>query len=194
MTSEEFLAEANRLAKPSRQYRFASHGEPVTGYWHGVKPGGLCASIEREGKWLNVYLNEDNESGKVEVADQPTSSGRPLCREDAKSLPPVDAVFRFGSSAVERYLEAYGWKRDWEFNANFKGAVVHGYEREWAKQCPLYSGKVVAVEGGWNVPWPEGDWEDLLGLDLVLWTFEESEPWVEVFYDGSQYSVYQRVT
>ncbi len=194
MTLEELLAEANLLAKSCRHYRFAHGGEPVTGYWHGVKAGELCASIEREGKWLNVYLDADYETGRVEVSVQPIPSGRPLCRSDAKSLPPIDAVFRLGSGAVEGYLEAHGWKRDWSFNDNFKGAVAKQYEREWARQCPLYSDGIVAVEGGWNMPWPEGDWEDLLGQDLVLWTFEESEPWVEVFSDGSRYSVFQRVT
>jgi len=52
----------------------------------------------------------------------------------------------------------------------------------------------VAVAGGWNMPWPDDDWNELIDLELVLWTFEESEPWVEVFFDGSRYSVIQRIT
>lgn len=194
MTLSDFLAEANRLAKPCRHYRFASDGEPSSGYWHGVVAGELCLSIERAGKWLNVYLDEEHASGRVETSLGPILSERPLVRTSEISLPPIDAVFRFGSGAIDRYLDANGWKRDWAFNNNFKGAAAHEYEQEWTKQCPLYSDGVVAVEGGWNMPWPDDDWEDRLGLEFVLWTFEESEPWVEVFYNGSSYSVIQRVT
>ncbi|GHU19161.1 hypothetical protein FACS189475_05900 [Betaproteobacteria bacterium] len=194
MTLEEFLAEARRLAKACRHYRFAETGEPVSGYWHGLKNGHICVSIERGANWLNVYLDNKCESGYVDVSARPIASSRPLYRSDAESLPPVDAVFRFGSAAIDKYIQEYGWKRDWEFNNNFKGAVAHEYEQEWAKQCPLYAGGVVAVEGGWNIPWPGNDWNGLLDSALVLWTFEESEPWVEVFWDGSKFSVLQRIT
>ncbi|EMN5133992.1 hypothetical protein RVV79_007191 [Burkholderia contaminans] len=192
MTLEDFLIEARRLARPSHQYRFAEDGEPVTGYWHGVEAGALCLSVEREGTWLNVYLDADGASGRVKTATQPLRSERPLYRTDATSLPPIEAVFRFGSAAIDAYLDAHGWQRDWGFNSNFKGIAAHDYEREWMAQCPLYTGGVVAVAGGWNMPWPDDD--ELIGLDLVLWTFEESEPWVEVFSDGGRYSVIQRIT
>ena len=194
MTLEDFLIEARRLARPSRQYRFADDGEPVTGYWHGVDAGALCISIERDGMWLNVHLDESGASGHVETTTQPVRSDHPLCRSDAMSLPPVDAVFRFGSAAIGAYLDAHGWQRDWGFNDNFKGTAAHDYAREWIAQCPLYTGGVVAVAGGWNMPWPDDDWNELIDLELVLWTFEESEPWVEVFFDGSRYSVIQRIT
>jgi hypothetical protein len=194
VTLDEFLAEANRLAKPCYYYQFAHAGQPITGYWHGVKAGELCISIKHKGNWLNVYLDENYSSGRVELSIQPNPSNSPLYRSDAISLPPIDAVFRFGSNEIEKYLKNHGWQRDWGFNNNFKGAVAHEYQKEWFKNCPLYTGGVVAVEGGWNIPWPEGDWESLLGLDLLLWTFEESEPWVEVFTNGSLFSVFQRIT
>ncbi|RXV69273.1 hypothetical protein D1006_29825 [Burkholderia stabilis] len=194
MTLDDFLAEAHRLARPCRQYRFADGGAPVTGYWHGVDAGALCVSVERDGTWLNVYLDERGASGRVETSAQPVPSKHPLYRSDATSLPPIEAVFRFGSAAIDAYLSAYGWQRDWGFNDNFKGLAAHDYAREWMRQCPLYTTGVVAVAGGWHVPWPDDDWDDLTGLDLVLWTFEESEPWVEVFSDGSRYSVIQRIT
>ncbi|AOR72003.1 hypothetical protein BBJ41_31825 [Burkholderia stabilis] len=194
MTLDDFLTEAHRLVRPCRQYRFADDGAPVTGYWHGIDAGALCVSVERDGTWLNVYLDEHGASGRVETSAQPVPSERPLCRSDATSLPPIEAVFRFGSAAIDAYLSAHGWQRDWGFNDNFKGVEVHDYAREWMRQCPLYTTGVVAVAGGWHVPWPDDDWDDLAGLDLVLWTFEESEPWVEVFSDGSRYSVIQRIT
>ena len=146
---------SDRSAAPRqaiRQYRFAEDGEPVTGYWHGVEAG-ACVSVERDGTWLNVYLDADGASGRVETAAQPDRSERPLCRSDAISLPPIEAVFRFGSAAIDTYLGAHGWQRDWGFNSNFKGTAAHDYEREWMAQCPLYTG-VVAVAGGWNMPLP----------------------------------------
>ena len=85
-----------------------------------------------------------------------------------------------------------GGPRAWGGPGNFTGAAAHDYEREWMAQCPLYTGGVVAVAGGWNMPWPEDD--ELDDRELVLWTFEASEPWVEVFSDGSRYSVIQRIT
>ncbi|MDF3083080.1 hypothetical protein [Burkholderia sola] len=194
MTSDDFLNEARRLARPCRQYRFAADGEPVTGYWHGVDDGALCISIERDGVWLNVYLDDGGTGGRVETSTHPVRSDRPLCRSDALSLPPVDAVFRFGSAAIGAYLDAHGWQRDWGFNGNFKGAAAHDYEREWMAQCPLYADGVVAVAGGWHMPWPDDDWNEPIDVELVLWTFEESEPWVEVFSNGSRYSVIQRIT
>jgi hypothetical protein len=194
VTLEELLSEATRLARPCGHLRFTSGTEPVCGYWHGLRAGELCASIERRSSWLNVYLDEECQSGRVEVSTAPVLSERPLYRTDATSLPPIDAVFRFGSDAIDKYLKANGWERSWGFNNNFKGAAAHDYEHHWAKQCPLYSGGVVAVEGGWNVPWPEDDWEDLLSHELVLWTFEESEPWVEVFAKGNEFLVFQRIT
>ena len=194
MTSEEFFAEAQRLAKPCRHYRIASIGETVSGYWHGIQSGKPCISIERQGKWLNVSLDESGESGCVQVSDQPVLSQNPLFRRDTISLPPIDAIFRFGSHAIEKYLELNGWKRDWEFNDNFKGAAAHEYEREWMKNCPLYANDIIAMEGGWSVPWPDGDWGKLQDFEFVLCTFAESEPWVEVFSDGKQYHVFQRIT
>ena len=81
--------------------------------------GALCISVERDGVWLHVYLDDSGTSGRVETATHPVRSDRPLCRSDAMSLPPVDGVFRFGSAAIGAYLDAHGWQRDWGFNGMF---------------------------------------------------------------------------
>ncbi|MBC8932040.1 hypothetical protein IAI15_37240, partial [Escherichia coli] len=74
MTLDDFLTEARRLARPCRQYRFADDGTPVTGYWHGADAGALCISVERDGSWLNVYLDESATSGRVDISAQPVRS------------------------------------------------------------------------------------------------------------------------
>lgn len=41
------------------------------------------------------------------------------------------------------------------------------------------------------MPWPDGNWYDLLEQTLVAWTFEVSEPWIEVWRDVNNYGVYR---
>jgi hypothetical protein len=106
----------------------------------------------------------------------------------------VDAVFQLGSSAVETYLTRYGWQRTWPFNDNFKGSVPHDYKRLWQANCPMYTKGIVAVCGGWHFPWPDGDFTELLNSQLVLWTFKNAEPWIEVYFDGEGFSVKERIT
>jgi hypothetical protein len=67
------------------------------------------------------------------------------------------------------------------------------------RQChsnlsPFYSGSAHAVLGGWHVPWPDGDWDELAERPLLVWTLEDSEPWVEVWADGKGFEVKQRIT
>lgn len=48
--------------------------------------------------------------------------------------------------------------------------------------------------GGWHMPWPEGDWVELIDRPLLVFTFEESEPWVEVWKWDDGYKIIQRIT
>ena len=142
---------SDRSAAPRqaiRQYRFAEDGEPVTGYlaW---RRGGRVVCFRRARRHMAERVSRrDGASGRVETAAQPDRSERPLCRSDAISLPPIEAVFRFGSAAIDTYLGAHGWQRDWGFNSNFKGTAAHDYEREWMAQCPLYTGWSPSRAGG----------------------------------------------
>ena len=58
----------------------------------------------------------------------------------------------------------------------------------------LAGAPVHAVLGGWHFPWPDGDWGELVERPLLAWTFEDSEPWVEVWGDGKGFQVKQRIT
>ena len=161
MTLDDFMAEASLLAKPCRLYRLATPEAPVSGYWHGVHAGGPCASIERKGQWLDVYLEVSESSGRVEVSDRPLASPHPLQRSEGSSLPPIDAIFRNGSGMVAEFLKAHAWDPNWPYNDNFKSEAARAYVAAWMRQCPLYMDDVVAVKGGWNMPWPDGDWDAL---------------------------------
>ena len=128
------------------------------------------------------------------VSDQPVTSSAPLFAEPYMSLPPVDAVFLFGSERIEQFLLENNWSRTVPFNANFRGSAAHEYERLWQGNCPLYRRDLTAVLGGWNVPWPDGDFEDLAASELLVWTLEEAEPWVEAFRSNGSFRVFQRIT
>jgi hypothetical protein len=191
MDLDEFAAEAKKLARTATVLRFTGTGEPV-GYWHGVKPGAPCVSIRHQQQWLTVYLSDS--AGHVILGRDPLRSSTKLFAEDVLSLPPVDAVFRLGSSGVESYLARQAWQRTWPFNDNFKDSVPHQYEALWRANCPMYAKGIVAVCGGWHFPWPDGDFADLINSQLVLCTFENAEPWIEVFFDGQSFSVKERIT
>jgi hypothetical protein len=111
------------------------------------------------------------------------------------SLPPLDAVFMFGSPAVHAWLAELGWKPDWGWNNNFRAAdVANAYNRAEAACMPLGGDEAYAMLGGCNSPWPEGDWLELIETPLVLMTFAESEPWIEVFNMGDRFKVIPRIT
>jgi hypothetical protein len=110
-------------------------------------------------------------------------------------LPPIDALFRFGSPKIHAWLAQNGWKPTWGYNANFPDRVLgDAYDAAFQNQFPLYTGDAHAMIGGWHFPWPDDDWEELLNDVLVLCTFEDSEPWLEVWLRAGAFEVVQRVT
>jgi hypothetical protein len=170
------------------------------GYEHWLSIGCrfLPRGIAPDSGCLSVYTKNVDRYGMVIVdpaAELEHGKGRRLHAQPARSLPPIDAVFRFGSSEVRDWLVSVGWQPDWEYNDNFRDrATAEHYLRHWQQNCPLYREDVFAVLGGWHFPWPDGDWAELLDRPLVLWTVAESEPWVEVWGWDDGFRVIQRVT
>jgi hypothetical protein len=102
-------------------------------------------------------------------------------------------------SVLGRQRFGPGWnptvgQKDWEYNDNFPDPVAGEYERYYQSETPIYFEGPYAQLGGWHIPWPDGDWAELLGYNLVIWTFRESEPWVEVWETDGAYKVIQRIT
>lgn len=114
------------------------------------------------------------------------------------SLPPIDAIFAIGSERVGNWLAEIGWERDEPNNSNLEARVplVGEYGRCWQRQCPIFGfmGEVYATLGGWNMPWPEGGFMDLVNKPLLLWTYRDSEPWVELWRENDQLRVIERIT
>lgn len=148
-----------------------------------------------------VYTNEEDcASGAVvflEGAALPSipTAGVKLVAEPSTSLPPLDGVFLLGSQKVHAWLERLGWDPAGGYNDNFPApSQPEDYEGRWQDLCPLYSGGIHAVLGGWHFPWPDGDWASLVDHHLLVWTLEDSEPWVEAWSDDERQWVIQRVT
>jgi len=192
MDLEIFRAEADRLARLGVILRDAGNTAPRA-YWHGFDSGSLCLSLGSDGHWLNVHLN-DEDGGYVEHSDGPAISDSPLSGGSYRSLPPVNAVFLLGSDVVAEFLRKHDWPRNEPFNDNFPAPAPCEYERIWQDNCPMYQSDIAAVIGGWHFIWPDGDWQELVDQELVAWTLRDSEPRVEVFRSGNQYTVKQRIT
>jgi hypothetical protein len=215
MTGSELIAEAERLARPCVLLRSNGPADRFAAVWRGPglvpAPGGffrhwltIDCRFFPEGLGLStgclsIYTDEKECDSGVAVFDGRGTLSKPdksikLYTYEARSLPPVDAVFRFGSAAVHEWLRSNRWQPSWGFNGNFKDSQpLEDYERVYQSECPLYTGAAHAVLGGWHFPWPDGDWEQLVNRPLLVWTFEESEPWVEV-WGGDQFEVKQRIT
>jgi hypothetical protein len=210
MTVEELVAEGRRLARRTLLLLEIGSGTPAAVWYGPGKPdtddGHRCwLSVDAQqvpsfdGKgWLSVFTNEKTcTGGRVETGDKPwKANGVKLYAHEIPVLPPLDAVTLFGSPAVEEWLKNHRWRREAPLSRNFKGwAVAEGYERAMQKEHPLYDGEAYATLGGWHLPWPDEAWSDLVNTRLVVQTYKDSEPWVEVLrMENGILRVSQRIT
>jgi hypothetical protein len=177
---------------------------------------------------ISVYANEDDcttgqvvHEGTARLPKKPTNpasvygrkarlnrvrwAGHPDARgsialygREGMSFPPIEAVFKYGGSAVKRWLRSLGLPKREQWDPYFQArGSVHVYDEEYRKRCPMFDSqlRIAAVLGGWHTEWPDGDWVQHTRKQLVLWTLWNSEPWVEVWFtkEGS-FEVKQRIT
>jgi hypothetical protein len=167
-------------------------------YWLTVDVRYIPDSPWLEAGLLSVFTRGDTGAAVfLEGRALPASpqGGCKLFASARRSLPPVDALFLFGSPAVQEWLSALGWDPEAGYNSNFpEPEPVEAYESVYRAELPLFTGTAYAVLGGWHLPWPEGDWLDLVDSHLLVWTFHEAEPWVEVWSHGDRVWVLERIT
>jgi hypothetical protein len=127
MTGEELIAEAERIARRCVLLRAQGSTDSFAAVWGG--PGIVPAPVGNYRHWLSidcrflpkglgptagclsVYANEEDCRSGVATLDPvgklaASEKAIPLFAHEARSLPPVDAVFRFGSPAVHTWLRS----------------------------------------------------------------------------------------
>ena len=122
-------------------------------------------------------------------------SATPLYAQPGVSLPPIEAVFRFGSPRFQAWGAEIGWDPEWGQSADpaFR-ELERAYDQAYQASCPIYRRDAHAVVGGWHMPWPDGDWQACAADTLVLWTLAEAEPWIEVWRTADGFRVIHRIT
>ncbi len=213
MTVAELVEEGRRLQRECVLLRATGSGEPAAIWQHEFYRD---RRDDNQKPWLTIdtrfisgfdsskarYLHVDTTDvedlvGHVTVVDQ-LPEGMPLYAHRLAVLPPIEAVFAFGSAKIEAWLQLNGWDREIRYNPNFVGRdLVEQYRRVWVDEFPLYwdDPDVYAVLGGWHFPHTEDDWYELARERLLCLTFKDSEPWVEAWEaaDGTLHAI-QRIT
>ena len=211
MNSNDLINIGWQLARLSINLHIAHPSEPVLAVWGGdgvvPAPAGpyahrisldchaLPLTAQLHSGWLSIYVNTDDfEAGIVMVDPAATlpslqTNQIALGGTPARSFPPIDAVTQVPQ--VHTWLASQGIVHDPKHNAYFDDE----YNRIYQQECPFYSRDAIAVIGGWHFPWPEGDWQDRQEARLLIWTFQDEEPWVEAWQmsDGS-FQVFQRIS
>lgn len=113
----------------------------------------------------------------------------------AEDLPCPEIVMQKGGDA----LQAWGREVNWETADPRSDAIqpLLRYEGKWESTHPgrnSHGGSVYAQLGGWPITWPDESAQEQLRRQLVLRTYENSEPWLEVFRRGKGYDVRLRIT
>lgn len=187
MDQHSFDAECQRLARPWLDLRRRREGKAV-GVWGG--PGPMpppegdwehwftvsCDWLARHGFHLSgllgVYKNCASRKVREFVAllGEPSEAGWgegiELAGTEELSLPPPEALELFGNRAVRDLVRG-----------DPTGTPLAHYD----EGCPLYRKGIFISLGGWHISWPEHDAYDEETGRLVLWTFQDAEPWLEVW-------------
>ncbi len=210
MEPGRFREECQQLARPRLNLRRKDGPGAVVGVWGGsgtlAPPSGAwkhritvsCDWLHRNGFGLSgilsVYERLDDvpfrerfvavkTDDRASLASLVTGGAELVGTEDV-ALPPVEALETYGSAQMRSLLRS----------PDQANPLLDAYE----ERCPLHYADregIYAMLGGWHVPWPENDAYDTEPGRLVLWTFKDSEPWLEVWQRPSgQLEVVPRIT
>ncbi|WP_054533235.1 hypothetical protein [Herpetosiphon geysericola] len=190
------LAEAQPLIRPWMMLTIepSTPDQPIAGYWGELnsESGPVlivdCAYLPMltEATSLIIeYAAELNYSVKLSslsLTKEQLATMQALYAQPATSLPPLDAVLHFGSATIQQWIDSFRDHQGWIGADDVADReLVDGYETLYQAQHPLYRDDAVASLGGWHMVWPDGDWNELLQQQLVLCTYAEAEPWLEVW-------------
>jgi hypothetical protein len=220
MTPEDIVAEGDRLAKPSLFLDETPTPTGIVAYWggggrvgypgreddrhlitfdcrwlsqHGVRLQGSVGLYRVDSRWgwaQPLYLDRlSSPLGQLQM-----DGGTPLYGREMGSFPPIEALCLYGGPAVGEWLAAAGLDRT-DYDVAATTGIGVAYQEEYRSSCPLYlQEQPVAVLGGWHASWPDDDFYLPREMRLVLWTFREAEPWIEVFERAPNMPVRLRTT
>ena len=104
----------------------------------------------------------------------------PLRAVPTVSFPPLEAVLLYGGPRIDSLLNEFGLRR-WEYS-NLTDNIAEEYRSYFYEGCPLMADEPpFARVGGWHLLWHDDDYYLPREMRLMLWTFQDSEPWYEVF-------------
>lgn len=219
LTPDDLIAEGRQLARPA--VALYDTGKKYAAVWRGT---GVVSPGPGEWRhWISIDTNflpdnprkltgvvslydwfaDDDRFGKLTVVHDAKAAlpketdGAKLYAKDFECLPDVDAVFHFGSNKVKGWLKATSWNP----NTGYERSPVKEYLKLVHRQHPFSSQDgAYALLGGWSwcFNWCYGIDEEypwhLMQKALVVLTIAESEPWIEVFDDGSKFVTFSRIT
>jgi len=165
---------------------------------HGVVSVYLCT--ESSDRFHEVAARHDPE------ATLPTATnGQRLFAKPIECLPPTEAICKFGSKSIQDWLLANiadpNQVNDREsFDEESRG-TLEAYDEVLRAEHPLHNDTdCFAMLGGWSAcfTWCYGydeiyPWH-VFEKELVVLTIADSEPWIEVFDDGSEFETFSRIT
>jgi hypothetical protein len=204
-TQQKLWDEAARLAQPVLYLKTRKNSKTTTmpvGAWNARR------SIKHaDGIWLRVDMRHHPNTrlradgvlvtevtqnacaGEAQLLQKQSLSvhkgERPLYAEEAWDYPHHEVLQLKGKKVIRELL------------AN-DDAAQRDYEDEWwAAVQPtdhLTGTGVYAQLGGWPVTWPEEGANEQIRKHLVVRTYRDAEPWIEVFRTVRRYEVQLRIT
>jgi hypothetical protein len=206
MKADAIIAEGERLAKPSLLLDETPTSVGVVAYWGGggrlgyhgrdddrhritFDCGWLAAQCIRVKGSVGVYDIDTRWRWRVPVwldrvqaplTELQMQGGVALFGREAMSFPPIEAVCLYGGRVVDEWLASERLERT-NYDAAATTEVGEAYRQVYRERCPLFSDSPAAILGGWHAMWPDDDFYLPREMRLVLWTFRDAEPWIEVF-------------
>jgi hypothetical protein len=123
-----------------------------------------------------------------------TTDGTKLYGTPFESLPPVQFLFKRGPAAVKKWLKSQDWDSEDPSSYMPDHEPARWYLDAWFANHPVLTNQGYAMLGGWLMPFPEGDWEELVGQTLLLTTIKDAEPYIELWDDGKSLRCIPRIT
>jgi hypothetical protein len=216
LSAEEFVRESQPLIRPclhltdKKNSRYVAYWRnktvpcPHGGVYEHLMTIDVRALVNRPKKFrggcVHLFGDLDTEESKAvfdPVAALPLRGRGKLYAYAVDAHPPVEAVFRFGSSRIQEWLDSNGWERHISPDATCfpDPTPVKAYQKWWSKAQPYYQRKtdVAATVGGWPLRWSD-DFEQRAGQTLLFTTYREAEPYREVYWVKSKLDVADRIT